>query len=59
MAYRYHKHFDNENFRSDIQNCASEKNLKCFKESVFCIFSKNASIKIKYVRANEAPFMMK
>ena len=38
MAYR-DKHFDNEKFQSDIQNFASEKNLKCLKETVFCIFS--------------------
>ena len=58
-AYRDHKHLDNEKFRSDIQNCASEKNLKCFKETVFCVFNKLAPIKRKYVRANEAPFMTK
>ena len=56
-AYRDSKHFDNEKFRSDIQNCASEKNLKYFKETVFCIFNRHAPIKRKYVRANEAPFM--
>ena len=28
-------HFDNEKFGSDIENCASEKNLKCFQETVF------------------------
>ena len=58
VAYR-DKHFDNEKFRSDIENCASEKNLKCLKETVFCIFNKHAPIKRKYVRANEAPFMTK
>ena len=30
VAYRDYKHFDNEKFRSDIENCASENNLKCF-----------------------------
>ena len=59
MAYRDYKHFDNEKFWSDIQRCASEKNLKCFKETVFCIFNKHVPIKRKYVRANEAPFMTK
>ena len=38
---------------------ASEKNLKCFKETVFCIFNRHAPVKRKYVRANEAPFMTK
>ena len=59
MAYRKYKHFDNEKFRSNIENCASEKNLKCFKETVFCIFNKHVPIKRTYVRANEAPFMTK
>ena len=59
VAYRDYKHFDNEKFRSDIENCASEKNLKCFKETVFCIFNKHAPIKRKYVRAKKAPFMTK
>ena len=35
VAYRDYKHFDNEKFRSDIESCASEKNLKCFKETIF------------------------
>ena len=36
-----------------IRNCASEKNLKCFKETVFCVFDRYAPIKKKSVR--EAP----
>ena len=59
VSYRDYKHFDNEKFPSDIENCASEKNLKCFKETVFCIFNKHAPIKRKYVSANETPFMTK
>ena len=43
VACLYYKNFDNENI------------LKCFKETVFCILSKHTPIKIKYVRANEAP----
>ena len=57
VAYPDYKHFDNEKFRSDIQSCASKKNLKCFKETVFCIFNKHAPVKRKYVHANEAPLM--
>ena len=34
VAYRDYKHFDNEKFRSDIQNFASQKNVKCFKETI-------------------------
>ena len=41
VAYRDYKHFDNEKFCSDIQNCASEKNLKCFKETVFFLYFTN------------------
>ena len=59
VAYRDYKHFDNEKFRSDIQSFASEKNLKCFKETVFCICNKHAPVKRKYARANEAPFVKK
>ena len=32
VAYCHCKHFDNETFLSDTQNCASEKYLKSFKE---------------------------
>ena len=59
VAYRDYKLFDNEKFRSDVENCVSETNLKCFKETVFCIFNKHAPIKRKYVRANKALFMTK
>ena len=38
VVYRDYKHFNNEKFRSDIQSGASEKKLKCFKETVFRIF---------------------
>ena len=34
MSYCDYKHFDNK-FRSDIQRCTSEDNLKCFKEIIF------------------------
>ena len=52
VAYRDYKLFDNAKFLSDIQSFASEKNLKCFKETVFfflffCIFNKHAPIKRK------------
>ena len=59
VAYRDYKDFDNEKFRSDIENCAPEKNLKCFKKTVFCIFNKHAPTERKYVCANETPFMTK
>ena len=40
-------------------HCALEKNLKWFKETGFCTYSKHAPIKRKYVLANEATFMTK
>ena len=43
VVYRNYKPFDNEKFWSDIQS----------------IFNKNATIKRKYDRANEASFGMK
>ena len=45
VAYRDYEHFDIEKFRPDIRNFVSEKSLKCFKETVFCIFNKHAIIK--------------
>ena len=33
--------------------------MKCFKETVFCIFNKHVPIKRWHVRTNEAPFMTK
>ena len=60
IKYRYYKNFDNIKFRSEIFkrnfNCTD---LRTFKETVFNIFNKYATIKIKHVRANEAPFMTK
>ena len=35
VAYRDSKNFDNENLQSDIESCASEKNLRCFKDTFF------------------------
>ena len=45
VAYCDYKHFDTEKFRSDIENCASEKNLKGFKGTVFGIFNKMLLLK--------------
>ena len=59
LAYGDYKHFDNQNFRSDIKNCAFEKNPKYFKETAFCILNEHALIERKYVRAKKAPFMTK
>ena len=49
MVYRNYKYFNNEKVRSNIQNWVLEKDLKYFKETVFCIFNKHAPIKRTYV----------
>ena len=59
VDYRDYKHFENEKFWSDIHGCGSEKNLKCFKETMFCIIYKHVPIKRKYVHANETPLLTK
>ena len=61
ITYRNYKNYHNDVFRSEIQTFCSlnETDLVLFKESIFCIFNKHASIKKKYPRANEAPFMIK
>ena len=59
VACRDCKHFDNEKFRSEIQNCASEKKLKWFKETVFCILKKHAPFKRKNVSYDEAAVLTK
>ena len=46
--------------RSDTSKfdfCISE--LEDFKNAIFCIFDKHASIKAKYIRANGGPFITK
>ena len=60
IAYRDYKKFDHNAFRHNIEKCSfNTANLKTFKETVFCIFNKHATMKRKYVRANEAPFITK
>ena len=60
IKYRDYKNFDNIKFRSEIlERNFNYTDLRIFKETVFNIFNKYAPIKIKYVRANEAPFMTK
>ena len=60
ITYRDYKKFNENTFRSEIQNLrSSEADLGFFKDSFFHIFNKHAPIKKKYVRANEAPFLTK
>ena len=60
INYRDYKNFDNEKLQSDI--CKMNLNttdLEGFMKTVFHIFSKHATIKREYNRANKAPFMTK
>ena len=60
IKYRDYKNFDNNKFRSEIlKRNFNYTDLRTFKETVFNIFNKYATIKRKYVRANEAPFTTK
>ena len=60
IAYRGYEKFDNNAFCHDIEKCSfNTADLKTFKETVFCSFTKHALMKRKYVRANEASFMTK
>ena len=60
IKYRDYKSFGNNKFRSEIlKSKFNGTDLRTFKETVFNIFNKYTPIKIKYVRANEAPFMTK
>ena len=61
ITYRNYKNYDNDVFRSEIQLFCSlnETDLDPFTESIFCIFNKHASIRKKYLRVIEAPFMTK
>ena len=59
ITYRIYKNYDNNVFRPEIESFCSlnETDLGLFKVSIFCIFNKYASIRKKYLRANEATFM--
>ena len=60
IAYRDYKKIYNNAFSHNIEKCSfNTVDLKNFKEIVFCIFNKHASMRRKCVRANEAPFMTK
>ena len=61
ITHRFHRNYDNEVFRSEIQTFCSlnETDLGLFKEPICCTFNKHALIRKKYLRANESPFMTK
>ena len=62
--YRKHKNFCNDRFRSQFVNELNKgliktSDLEHFNATVLKILDHEAPIKMKYVRANEAPFMNK
>ena len=60
VNYWDYKKFDNKNFRLDISKFDFRaSDLEGFKNTIFRIFNKHAPIKRKYIRANEASFMIK
>ena len=60
VTYRNYKNFNNDRFQEDIKTCGFDtKDTNSFKGIILSIFNKYASIKKKYIRANEAPFMTK
>ena len=60
ITYRNYKNFDNDKFQVDIKTCGFDTNdINSITETTLSVFNKYASIKKKYIRANEAPFMTK
>ena len=60
IAYRDYRNFGNAKFRYDIVTATSNvDNFGMYKSTIFNIFDLHISIKKKYNRANEAPFMPK
>ena len=56
--FKKHKTFDNEKFRSDILKHFDKNDFGSYKDTLANLFNKNVPLKNKYVRANEAPFMI-
>ena len=60
IAYRDYRNFGNAKFRYDIVTAISNvDNFGMYKSTIFNTFDLHISIKKKYNRANEAPFMPK
>ena len=60
ITKRNYKNFENNKFQADIKTCRFDKNdINSFKETNFSVFNKYASVKKKYIRAKEAPFITK
>ena len=64
IQYRDYKNFSNDKFRNDplnglIRSKIETSRLVIFVNTVLKVLSKNASVKKRYIRANEALFMNK
>ena len=64
IQYRDYKNFSNDIFRNDLLNGLirskiETSRLDTFVNTVLKVLSKNASVKKRYIRANEALFMNK
>ena len=60
IIYRDYKHFEPNNFRSDLRkNLESINNYELFEKIFLSILNKHAPLKKKVVRANHVPYMTK
>ena len=60
IIYRDYKHFEPNNFRSDLRkNLESINDYESFEKIFLFILNKHAPLKKKVVRANHAPYMTK
>ena len=64
IQYRDYKHFSNDKFRNDLLNELIRSKIETSRLDIFVntmlkVLSKNAPVKKRYIRANEAPFMNK
>ena len=66
VRYRDYHNFDNEIFISDMKNDITQEysenqflKFESFKRKIDCILEKHAPLKKRYVRANQAPFIVK
>ena len=54
ITYRNYEIFKNDRFQGDIKTCGFDtKGINSFKETILSVFNNYASIKKKYIRANE------
>ena len=64
ISYRDYKHFSHFNFRAELEDYISGHDVLNVSNDEFVsifmnIFDKHAPLKLKYVRANDSPFMTK